>query len=84
LRQITDLVEENRRMIGQLEAPDLTCECAGECALLAAEELALHERARDRRAVHPHHDPATTRAHLVDVRGNELFAGARFPEQQDR
>ena len=56
-RQVADLVEEDRRAIGQFEAPDLPGEGAREGALLAAEQLALHERRRNRRAVDAHHRP---------------------------
>ena len=54
-RQVADLVEEDRRLVGQLEAADLPRQRAGEGALLAAEELALDERGGNGRAVHPDH-----------------------------
>ena len=41
--QVADLVEEQRRRVGQLEAADLPRKRAGERALLVAEELALDE-----------------------------------------
>ena len=56
-RQLADLVEKDRRAIGQLEAADLPRERAGEGAFLAAEQLALDQRRRNRRAVHAHHRP---------------------------
>ena len=71
-------------LIGQLEAPDLPRQRAGERALLAAEQLALDQRARNRRAVDAHHDAAAPRAPLVDLRRDELLAGARLAEQQHR
>ena len=71
-------------MIGQLEAADLPRQRARECALLAAEQLALDERGGNRRAVHAHHRPAAPRAQLVDLRREELLAGARLAEQQHR
>ena len=46
-RQVADLVEEQRRVIGELEAPDLPRQRAGEGPLLAAEQLALDQRRRD-------------------------------------
>src|SRR4030095_9364366 len=55
-RQLADLVEEDRRVVGQLEAADLTRERPGERSLLTPEQLALHQGARDRGAVHAHHN----------------------------
>ena len=83
-RQLADLVEEDRRVVGQLEAADLPRERAGERALLAAEQLALDQRRRDRRAVDADHRPAAPRAALVDLRGEQLLAGAGLAEQQHR
>ncbi len=82
-RQVADLVEEDRRVIGQFEASDLSCERTSKRALLPAEQLALHQRAWNRRAVDPHHDPATPRAQFMNLRGDELLARAGLAEQQD-
>ena len=46
-RQIANLVEEDRRVIGELEAADLPRQRAGVGALLAAEQLALDQRRRE-------------------------------------
>ena len=83
-RQVADLVEKDRRVIGQLEPPDLPRQGAGKGALLPAEQLALDERARDRRAVDAHHDATAPRAQLVNLRRDEFLSGARFAEQQHR
>ena len=40
-RQVADLVEEDRRVVGELEAADLARQRSGEGAALAAEQLAL-------------------------------------------
>jgi hypothetical protein len=42
-RDLADLVEEERALVGELEAPGLAADRAGEGALLVAEELALDE-----------------------------------------
>src|SRR4029434_2574832 len=52
-RELADLVEEERALVRQLEAPGLAGRGAGERSLLVAEELTLHERRRQRGAVHP-------------------------------
>ena len=43
-RQVADLVEEDRRLVGQLEASDLPRQRAGERALFPAEQLAFDQR----------------------------------------
>ena len=83
-RQVADLVEEDRRAIGQLEASDLPRERAGEGAFLAAEQLALDQGRGNRRAVHAHHRRRRRRARFVKVRGEELLAGAGLAEEQHR
>ena len=55
-RQLADLVEEEGRAVGDLEAPDLAGQGAGEGALLAPEQLALDQARRQRRAVDLDHD----------------------------
>ena len=54
-RQLADLVEEDRAVVGELEAALLLLHRAGERAALVAEELAFDERGRQRPAVHLHH-----------------------------
>ena len=80
--QVADLVEEDRRVIGQFEAPDLSRERAGKGAFLAAEQLALHQRRGNRRAVDAHHHPVPPSAQPVNVRRDEFLARASLAEQQ--
>ena len=82
--QVADLVEKDRRVVRQFEAADLSRQRAGEGPLLAAEQFALDERARNRGAVDAHHDAAVPRALFVNLRGDEFLAGAGFTEQQHR
>src|SRR5207344_3417053 len=77
-RQITDLIEKNRRLIGHLEAPHLSRQGAREGALLPPEQLALDERGRNRPTVDAHHDVPVPRAPFVNLRGDELLASTRF------
>ena len=81
-RQVANLVEENRRLVGQLEASDLPRQGAGERPLLATEQLALEERGGNRRAVHAHHRPFAPPAQLVNFGGEQLLTGPGFAEQQ--
>ena len=50
-RQGADLVEEERASVGQLEEPGLGGDGSGKGASLVAEQLALEQVGRDRRAV---------------------------------
>ena len=81
-RQIADLVEEDRRVIRQLEASHLPRQRPGKRAFLPPEQFALEERGRNRRAVHAHHRSCMPGAQLVNLRREELLAGAGFAEQQ--
>ena len=66
-RQVADLVQEDRRSVGQLEAPGLTREGAGVGAFLPAEQLALDQGRGNGRAVDPHHGSAAAAAQLMDL-----------------
>ena len=48
-RHVADLVEEQRPLVGQLEAPELALDRAGERALLVAEQLATRAASRSAR-----------------------------------
>ena len=71
-------------MIGRLEAADLAREGVGERAALVAEQRALDERGRHRRAVHADHLLLVPRAEVVDRFGEDFFADACLAEQQHR
>ena len=60
--ELADLVEEERAAARELEAADARRDGAGEGAALVAEELALDEARRERRAVDVHEGPARARA----------------------
>ena len=83
MRQIANLVEEDGRTVGQLEAADLACERSGKRSLFAAEQLALDKGRRDGRTVDPDHRSGAARPELVDLSGKQLLAGPGFPQQQD-
>ena len=61
-RQIADLVEEQRAALGELDLAGDAAIGAGERAALVAEELALDELRRQRRAVDGDERPALPRA----------------------
>ena len=83
-RQLADLVEEERRAVGELEAADLAGQGAGERALLAAEQLALDEPGRQRGAVDLDDQAAVATAVRWIGLGDELLAGAGLAANEHR
>ena len=83
-RQVTDFVEEDRRAVRKFETSGLARERSGERPLLAAEQLALDERAGDRGTVHADHRPSAPRAQFVNLRREEFLACAGLTEEQHR
>src|SRR3546814_6620184 len=79
---LADLVEEQGAAIGQLEAADAVAHRAGERALHMAEELALEQFARNRRAVDADQRPAAAPAGFVDGARDQLLAGAALAGDQ--
>ncbi len=80
--QVADLVEKNRRVVGQFEAPDLSRRRAGEGAFLPAEQLAFHQGPGNGGAVHPDHRVLAPCAQVVKMAGDQLLAGSGLPQQQ--
>ena len=76
-RQVGHLVEKQRSAVGALElaaAPAYT----GGSPVLDAEKLGFEQRLDKGRAIHRHERPASARADLVNLPGNQLLAGAAF------
>ena len=82
-RQLANLVEEDRRHVGGLEAADLARDGAGVGPSLTAEQFALDQGARDGAAVHANHRAFAARAALVDRVSEHFLADPGFPEQQN-
>ena len=84
-RQRADLVEEERASVRQLEEPGLGRDGAGKGAALVAEQLALEQVGRDRRAVDLD-ERAAARASAAVVNGarKQLLAGTGLAADQDR
>ena len=82
--QLADFVEKDGSALRQFEAARLRRMRAGERPALAAEQLALDERRRQRPAIDDDEPPASAGTALVDGAGDELLAGSRLSEQQDR
>ena len=82
-RQLPDLVEEKRPLVGRLDAPLAQDVGPREGALLVAEEFALQQRLRDGPAVDHHEGASPAPAELVNGQGDELLARAALARDQD-
>jgi hypothetical protein len=82
-RELADLVEEDRALVGGLELADLVVDGAGEGALDVAEELRLDQGLGDRAAVDGDQGAAGARRSLVDLAGDQLLAGAGLAGDHD-
>ena len=78
-RQVANLVEKDE---SEPSASSKRPICPGQRPrkgpLLATEQLALHQRGRNCRAVHPDHGPSPPRAQLVNLGGEEALCRCRF------
>ena len=82
-RQLADLVEEQRPAVGAQEGALLIAGGAGEGPAAVAEQRALHQRRRQRRAV-DRDEGAGAPALPVHRRRHQLLAGAGLPADQHR
>src|SRR5678815_1895443 len=81
-RDVSDLVEEERAALRELDTTRLALGRPGERALLVTEELALEERLGDRAAVHGDERTVLSRALLVDFARRDLLAAAALAAQE--
>src|SRR5262249_49197586 len=80
--QLTNLVEENRPAVRQLQAALSSREGPGKRALLVPEELRGDERRWNRRAVHADEGARRSLRSLVDRAGDELLPRTGFASDQ--
>lgn len=81
-RHAFDFVEKQRAAGGVFDAADALALGAGEGAAFMAEQLALEDGFRDRRAVQRHERPAGARAEVVQAARHLLLAAAGFAADQ--
>src|SRR5262249_57253044 len=80
----TDLVQEQRASVRDLELSELPRMRPGEGAPLVAEQLRLEELGRQRGAVHGDEGTVPADPLPVDRASDQLLAGAGFTGDQDR
>ena len=83
-RKLADLVEKDRAAVRRLEAPHRPRMRAGERPPLVAEQLALDQRRRQRRAVDLHEGRLLPRPVEVDRPGDQPLARPRLAAEQHR
>ena len=83
-RQRVDLVEEQSPPVGDLHEARQSRVRIGEGAALVTEQLALHQRVRQRPAVDRHEGAVASVAPVVDRARRELLAGASLPLDDHR
>ena len=84
-RHLTDLIEKHRALVGQFHQPRFTAtRRAGEGAGGVAEQFALGEVFRQRRAVEGEKRCAVPRTDRVTGAGHQLFTGTGFALNQQR
>ena len=83
-REVADLVEEDRALLGEPEASGAIAHRPGERAADVAEELALEHLARDGAAVDLDERAPRAPAPFVDLPREELLPGPRLAQDQHR
>ncbi len=82
--QLTDLVQEQRTVVGLLEQPGPVDVGAGESAFDVSEKLGLQQVLRDGATVDRHEGPRGSRARPVDQARDELLARPALARDQHR
>ena len=83
-RHVANLVEEQRALVGQLEAAELALDRAGERALLVPEQLGLEQRLGSAPQLTLTNGPLRALRARVDRARHQLLAGARLAVDGDR
>src|SRR6266850_5497671 len=73
-RNIADLIQKQRAVVGEFEPADPLCDSAGKSAALMAEQLAFQQVQRNGRAVQFYESMLAPLAEAVDGPGHKVFA----------
>ena len=82
--ELSDLVKQDGRAVGELELPDHPREGARESAPLVSEEFTLEQSCRQRCAIDGDELPVATRRGAVHELREQLLTRTAFPLDQDR
>src|SRR5271156_402376 len=83
-RDFSDLIQEERALISQFQAPNLLADRSGKCTLLVAEQFAFQQSRWDRSAIQGDETLVLTLAGAMDGVGDQALAGSSFSQDQDR
>src|SRR6266498_3505770 len=81
-REVADFIEKQSASVRELELSGLSRRCAGERALLVAEQLGFEQGLGDRRAVDRDKRTVRARAERVQRAREQLLAGAALAFEQ--
>ena len=81
-RHVADFIEEERAAGALLEFPDPRAVGSCKCSFLMAEELALQQRLRNRRAIDRQERRRVIAGCVLDRLGHQFFARAAFTQNQ--
>src|SRR6266481_1554578 len=79
-RQLANLIEKRRTVVGCLDQSDFVVDSPGERPLRVPEQLAFHQGANHRGAIHG--DERAVCVYIMDSPGDQLFAGSGLAQQQ--
>src|SRR5215467_9851962 len=82
-RNVADLVEKQRALVRQFEAPRLLGDRPRKGSLFVPEKLALQQTERYRGTIQLDEGSLPAPAQIVDGARNEFFAGSRLAQDQD-
>src|SRR5262249_138954 len=84
LLELTNFVQEERSLVGDLKESWLRGVSAAERSFFVAEQLALHQMLRDGRAIYVHPRLVAAQGMIMDGMGDHLFSRARLAHNQHR
>src|SRR5882762_6283642 len=79
---VPDLIQEERALVGQFEAPNLLCNRARERASFMSEKLTLEQPRRNRRAVELYEGSRLAPAAFMNRARNQFLSRTGFTEKQ--
>ena len=82
-RQLADLIQKDCPALGPLKTAPLLKKGPCKRALFMAEKLAIHQGLRDSATIHLNKRTVRARRKIMNGRGDDLFSGSRFPQEED-